>query len=375
MDGLQVSSTPSTSIGQEKCSAPTLTAPQSVSEDLSYYVRPYFYENGFLKKRAIIDKAGRYLHSSTGPALVWYYPNGRVQKHKYYTNGKLHRQGNLPAVEDFDIDGTVTYRAVYEHGKLKSQEWPTAQTPTEPTEHSFEVNEQGRKCWYKKWRNEAGELHCTFGPAVIKYHANRRPHIKEYYVDGKRHRTNGPAVETRDAQGRLTSELFYHNGLQVIQAPSVIHDTGNGRILRIWLDKHDNYHNASNRPAVELVRKTKKGVCVLERKYYLHGQLHGAEGRPAVIVYNNKGHLVYKSWYEFGVHSRTEYYNKKREVIPAGGVPRQCPDCVVEDKNSHEKWLCHKCKYNNVVNCQETVMNGYLTFMTLTTLKRHLMLN
>ena len=49
------------------------------------------------------------------------------------------------------------------------------------------------------WHNEAGELHREDGPAVIRYINSISAHepiwMKWWYVNGVRHRDNGPAIE------------------------------------------------------------------------------------------------------------------------------------------------------------------------------------
>lgn len=47
-------------------------------------------------------------------------------------------------------------------------------------------------------RNTSGEIHCTDGPAVL-YHCGR----KEWFVEGHRHRIDGPSIEDPYDDGRL----------------------------------------------------------------------------------------------------------------------------------------------------------------------------
>ncbi len=46
----------------------------------------------------------------------------------------------------------------------------------------------------KTYRNDEKELHRTDGPAVVCWHDNGVVEQESYYVNGNRHREDGPAV-------------------------------------------------------------------------------------------------------------------------------------------------------------------------------------
>jgi len=51
-------------------------------------------------------------HHEDGPAIIWFYRNGRVRSEHYYLNGKLHREDG-PAVIFYNEDGVVTEKYYY----------------------------------------------------------------------------------------------------------------------------------------------------------------------------------------------------------------------------------------------------------------------
>jgi hypothetical protein len=83
---------------------------------------------------------------------------------KWYKFGKCHRENDLPA--HIISDGTQFW---YKNG----------------IEYTFSKYENGTK----EWRDNYGILHNYHGPAIIYSNGD-----VEYWVRGKRHRINGPAV-------------------------------------------------------------------------------------------------------------------------------------------------------------------------------------
>ena len=63
------------------------------------------------------------------------------------------------------------------------------------------IDANGDKRWYLE-----GKLHRTGGPAV-EYASGD----KEYYLDGKRHRTDGPAIEYTNG-----SKFWYYHGEEIM---------------------------------------------------------------------------------------------------------------------------------------------------------------
>jgi len=79
-----------------------------------------------------------------------------------------------------------------------------------------EIDEYG----IKRWFNENGELHRLDGPAVIGHG------YESWYVNGKRHRDNGPAVSIVYEDGVLCQEWYINNLLHRLDGPAIIDEYG-----------------------------------------------------------------------------------------------------------------------------------------------------
>jgi len=69
--------------------------------------------------------------------------------------------------------------------------------------YTVRVHENGNKCWYLN-----GKLHREDGPAVEYANGD-----KDWYLDGKRHREDGPAMECDGC-----NTFWYLNGKRVTKA-------------------------------------------------------------------------------------------------------------------------------------------------------------
>ena len=66
----------------------------------------------------------------------------------------------------------------------------------------------------------------------IEYHANGQVRCESWYVNGKRHRLDGPAVIQYNANGHEASEAWLVNGAyQRLDGPAVIEYDDNGQII------------------------------------------------------------------------------------------------------------------------------------------------
>lgn len=66
---------------------------------------------------------------------------------------------------------------------------------------SIEIITKFNRLITKEWRNPEGKLHREDGPAIEKSNGS-----KEYWVNGIRHRINGPAID------RQFERIWYLNG-------------------------------------------------------------------------------------------------------------------------------------------------------------------
>ena len=75
-----------------------------------------------------------------------------------------------------------------------------------------------------------GKLHRTDGPAYIRYYEDGNIESESYLVDGKRYRTNGPAYIEYYENGNIQYELYWVDGkLHRTDGPAYIkyHENGN----------------------------------------------------------------------------------------------------------------------------------------------------
>ena len=64
-----------------------------------------------------------------------------------------------------------------------------------------------------------GKRHRENGPAFIFYYKNGKIYFEHYYLNDKYHRENGPAVIFYD-NGKIESERYYLNGILYVDSES-----------------------------------------------------------------------------------------------------------------------------------------------------------
>lgn len=80
-----------------------------------------FYEDGVLKFMSYIDGISDAVEDSIfHPSEVYYFDNGQVYKELWYENEKLHREDNLPAVIEYDINGNLVREDYYINGNKQN---------------------------------------------------------------------------------------------------------------------------------------------------------------------------------------------------------------------------------------------------------------
>jgi antitoxin component YwqK of YwqJK toxin-antitoxin module len=79
-------------------------------------------------------------------------------------------------------------------------------------ENNLEGNGQ-----YKIYRNEQHKFHNENGPAVIRYDENGNPKTEVYYINGLKHRTDGPAEiwYNYNMSGEIATERYYIDGIRI----------------------------------------------------------------------------------------------------------------------------------------------------------------
>ena len=96
-----------------------------------------------IKNYKIIYKLNDKMHRKDGPAVIYYFDNGKIQSEIYYYNNKFHRN-NGPALIEY-----------YFNEKIQSERYL-----------------------------QNSKRHRTDGPASIEYYINGSIKLEEYYING-----------------------------------------------------------------------------------------------------------------------------------------------------------------------------------------------
>jgi len=100
--------------------------------------------------------------------------------------------------------------------------------------------------------NDAGQLHCTTGPAIIYEDGT-----KEWYCEGELHRDDGPAIECADGG----KEWVWYGELHRDNGPAVIYYDGKVE----WHVMDEQVHSAAE--YMRLTNTTEEEMAVLILKY------------------------------------------------------------------------------------------------------------
>lgn len=103
----------------------------------------------------------------------------------YWRNGRAHRENGLPALYITDTNAIQLPLGSGERGNVPDV---------------LQLNPGAEICCVD------GLIHCDDG-AAIRNHGDEDTYCMEYWCHGRRHRSNGPAVET------MRGELWYYHGL------------------------------------------------------------------------------------------------------------------------------------------------------------------
>jgi len=168
---------------------------------------------------------------------------------------------------------------------------------------TFYEDELGN-CESEKWYNDDGEISRVGAPAIVRYETNGLSKSEEWFVDGKQHRLDGPAVifyytrEDNTAMHIIKQETWYINGeIQRDDGGPAIrcyYEDGSINVER-WLVSGQQHrvdgpaisaHYDNGNPRYEV--------------WFQHGETHREDG-PAVVSYYTNGEVAERIWYNHGV--------------------------------------------------------------------------
>lgn len=191
------------------------------------------------------------LHRTDGPA----FESGVVRK--WFQHGLLHRVSGPAIIRRFYYSSISTAGEMEIHGPTgaRGETGPTA--PTDPRYYTGPNNQVGTHS---------------------KANLTGRQYIEEWYTRGRRHRSDGPAVDNPDG----TFEWWFEGELHRVGGPAVRKKTCDE-----WYQSGQ-LHRADG-PAIE----HRDGGYA----WFLHGVQHRIGG-PAFVGPNNN--MTYEAWYEHG---------------------------------------------------------------------------
>mgnify|MGYP000873933579 CR=1 FL=1 len=97
-----------------------------------------------------------------------------------------------------------------------------------------EWHKNGQISYEEYWIN--GEKHNTEGPAFRSWYKNGQIHSKVYWINGKLHNTEGPAFRSWDENGQISYEEYWINGEKLSKEEcenEVKKDACNGKVVEI----------------------------------------------------------------------------------------------------------------------------------------------
>lgn len=220
---------------------------------------------------AILYLIGNKLHREDGPAYVF----GDFEVWCY--NGKLHRSPDpingieLPAKCNNSNEPSYIYAI---HGNYHRTEGP-----------ALMFTDDDRKEWFIN-----GVRHRIDGPAI---ECGERT---SYYEDGLLHRVDGPAHKTETVE-----EWWYRGKQHRIDGPAIreMHTYYGNRtnIHEVWMI-HGKYHRIGG-PAI-----IRSSQYTYEEKWYEYGVVHRTDGGPASVE-SRYDHVILK-WCENGLNHRKD---------------------------------------------------------------------
>jgi len=120
-------------------------------------------------------------------------------------------------------------------GRFSPEQVAPLPVVTSPSLHVVPLPDGGQR---EQWQVE-GRYHRTDGPAVVVRNAAGVVVLEEWFVEDHRHRTDGPAVVKRNAAGVVTYEVWWADGrLHRTDGPAWVerNDAGVVTLERWWVE-------------------------------------------------------------------------------------------------------------------------------------------
>lgn len=161
-----------------------------------------------------------------------------------------------------------------------------------------------------------GKLHRTDGPAKVEYYDNGQISLEEHHINGLIHRDDGPAVEQYFVSGERSSVTYYKNGKPHNENGAAhvrYYESGATERYEYWLNHQ---RHSVDGPAVITFYDSGKyhEFKPKSKTYYVDYKIHRIDG-PAWIEYSESGETVRQSFYLEGhEYTESEYLRRVAEI-------------------------------------------------------------
>ena len=184
-----------------------------------------------------------------------------ITRHSFIGDQKIHREYYLPN-SPTNLSNIPEY--FFNGLQIKSEEW---------------------------YLNVNGKFHRTDGPAYSFWKKNGELECEEWWLDGNRHRTDGPAYRTWYENGELECEEWFLNG---------------------------NRHRTDG-PAYQRWYENGELEC---EEWWLDGNRHRTDG-PAYRPWYENGQPRSEGWYLDGKeYTKENYWKKMFEMVKQGEIKK-----------------------------------------------------
>lgn len=257
-----------------------------------------------------------FIHNSL-THLIDYYENGKEKEERWFQNGKLHRDGDEPALIIYDTDKSGHYNTQiwYQNGEEKRND----DNPTKIVTNNFACGYEQK--FYKK---DILVLYKCIGFGYMNPMSNDEPCYIEYYDSGKKREERWCNTNKMDRRNDKPSQICYYESGNIktkkwydmdvlklrkdIQLPNCMHfyDNKNNSLEREeWLD-HRTFRRDDHGPAYIEYHENGQLKC---KKWYINGNLARQHKLPAVVEYDENGNEICKKYYKLGKLIKEEKRN------------------------------------------------------------------
>ena len=308
--------------------------------------------SGNILRKAFVSK-GKYNSRGDSPAVITF-KSGKIYERIYYKDGIKHREGSNPAYIKYKEDGSIAEAKYYKNGKLHNDgsyaHLIFGQNGATVEKHCYiegvecELNNllplaENMKLsdgiysipsrdkikaiggeqleldldsaiympfttkstvGFKKILNEQGKLHNERGPALLLYDVDDGKKHIEYRINGKLHRTDGPARSVYHPGSYKIEEEWVEGNKKTIsytkadEVYKIIYDNG---IIKSSCSYKNNKLNDNLTPAYISYYKT---GMVQQMSYYKDGLLHREGENPSRMKFFMNGERMNEEYCKNG---------------------------------------------------------------------------